>query len=54
MEQLKKDGKLIVPVAPVKSLQSLKLITKRNKKMIEKDLLPVMFVPMVLAISKKQ
>jgi len=47
IEQLKEGGKMIVPVGPVRSLQSLKLITKKNKKIIEKDLLPVMFVPMV-------
>jgi len=47
IEQLKEGGKLIVPVGPVRSLQSLKLITKKEKRIIEKDLLPVMFVPMV-------
>jgi len=47
IEQLKEGGKMILPVGPVRSLQSLKLITKRNKRIVEKDLLPVMFVPMV-------
>ena len=47
IEQLKDGGKMIVPVGPVNSLQSLKLITKRNKRVIERDLMPVMFVPMV-------
>jgi protein-L-isoaspartate(D-aspartate) O-methyltransferase len=47
IEQLKEGGKMIVPVGAVRALQSLKLITKKNKRIIEKDLLPVMFVPMV-------
>jgi len=47
IEQLKDGGKMIVPVGPVNSLQSLKLITKKNKKIVEKDLLPVRFVPMI-------
>ena len=47
IEQLKEGGKMIVPVGPVHSPQSLKLITKKNKKISEKDLLPVLFVPMV-------
>ena len=47
IEQLKDGGKIIIPVGPVLSLQSLKLITKTGKKIVEKDLLPVRFVPMV-------
>jgi len=47
IEQLKDDGKMIVPVGPVYSPQSLKFITKKDKRIIEKDLLPVLFVPMV-------
>ena len=47
IEQLKDGGKMIVPVGPLYSTQSLKLLTKQNKKIIEKDLIPVMFVPMV-------
>ena len=47
IEQLKEGGKMIVPVGPVFSVQSLKLITKRRNQMIERDLLPVIFVPMV-------
>jgi len=38
---------MILPVGPVNSLQFLKLITKKDKKIIEEDLLPVVFVPMV-------
>jgi len=47
IEQLKDGGKIIVPVGPVLSSQSLKLITKKGKQIIEKELLPVIFVPMV-------
>ena len=47
IEQLKDGGKIIVPVGPVNSQQSLKLITKKGKKITEKDLFPVIFVPMV-------
>jgi len=47
IEQLKDGGKMIIPVGEVHSTQSLKLIFKKDKKIIEKDLLPVRFVPMV-------
>jgi protein-L-isoaspartate(D-aspartate) O-methyltransferase len=47
IEQLKEDGKLILPIGEVNSVQWLKLITKKEKRIIEKDLLPVRFVPMV-------
>ena len=47
IEQLKDGGKMIVPVGPVLLPQSLKLITKRGKRIIEEDLLPVRFVPMI-------
>jgi len=47
VEQLKDGGKMIIPVGPVNTVQSLKIITKKGNKLIEKDLLPVMFVPMV-------
>jgi len=46
VEQLKDGGKMIVPVGKVHAVQSLKLITKKGKKIIEEDLLPVRFVPM--------
>jgi len=46
LEQLKEGGKIILPVGPTNS-QSLKLVTKKDKKILENDLLPVMFVPMV-------
>jgi protein-L-isoaspartate(D-aspartate) O-methyltransferase len=47
IDQLKEGGKMILPVGPVNSVQSLKIITKKDNRIIEKDLLPVMFVPMV-------
>jgi len=46
-EQLAEGGKMILPVGPVNSAQFLKLITKQGGKVIERELLPVRFVPMV-------
>ena len=45
--QLKEGGKMVIPVGEVYSVQSLKLVTKKDGKIIENDLLPVRFVPMV-------
>ncbi|MCL2765661.1 MAG: protein-L-isoaspartate(D-aspartate) O-methyltransferase [Treponema sp.] len=47
IEQLKENGKMIIPVGKIHSTQMLKLITKKDKNITEKDLLPVRFVPMV-------
>jgi len=47
IEQLKDGGQMIIPVGPVHEIQSLKLITKKDKIITEKELLPVRFVPMV-------
>jgi protein-L-isoaspartate(D-aspartate) O-methyltransferase len=47
IEQLKEGGAMIVPVGPVHSVQLLKRITKKDGRIIEDDLLPVRFVPMV-------
>ena len=47
VEQLKNGGRMILPVGKVNSVQMLKLITKENNKITEKELLPVRFVPMV-------
>ena len=47
MEQLKEGGKMIIPVGDIHSVQILKIIMKKNGQFIEKDLLPVRFVPMV-------
>jgi protein-L-isoaspartate(D-aspartate) O-methyltransferase len=52
VEQLKDGGKMIIPVGDVHSLQFLKLVTKKGNKTIEKDLLPVRFVPMVETAPK--
>ena len=46
-EQLKEGGKMIIPVGKANSVQYLKLITKKDKKVTATDLLPVRFVPMV-------
>ena len=46
-QQLKEGGKMIIPVGKINSVQSLKIIMKDDGKIIEKDLLPVRFVPMV-------
>jgi protein-L-isoaspartate(D-aspartate) O-methyltransferase len=47
IEQLKDGGKMIIPVGDVFSVQWLKLLTKQGVKIVEEDLLPVRFVPMV-------
>jgi len=47
VEQLAEGGKMILPVGPVNSVQFLKLVTKQGGKVIERELLPVRFVPMV-------
>jgi len=47
VEQLKDGGKMIIPVGEVHAVQFLKLIIKKDKKIIAQDLLPVRFVPMV-------
>ena len=45
IEQLKEGGKMILPVGPEFSAQYLILVEKRNGKLIEKNMLPVRFVP---------
>jgi len=45
--QLKDGGKMIIPVGKPGSVQSLKLITKKDGKINEKELFLVRFVPMV-------
>ena len=47
VEQLAEGGKMVLPVGPANSVQYLKLIIKRDNKIIENELLPVRFVPMV-------
>lgn len=46
-EQLKEGGRMIIPVGGAHSVQWLKLITKRDGRIAEKDLIPVRFVPML-------
>jgi protein-L-isoaspartate(D-aspartate) O-methyltransferase len=45
--QLAEGGKMILPVGPANYVQYLKLITKKDNKITERDLLPVRFVPMM-------
>jgi protein-L-isoaspartate(D-aspartate) O-methyltransferase len=45
IDQLKDGGKMIIPVGAVTRVQSLKLVTKKNGKIKERNLLPVRFVP---------
>jgi protein-L-isoaspartate(D-aspartate) O-methyltransferase len=47
IDQLAESGKMILPVGPANSVQYLKLVTKQGGKVIERELLPVRFVPMV-------
>jgi len=47
IEQLKVEARMVIPVGPVSSVQYLKIIIKKDKGFIERDLLPVRFVPMV-------
>ena len=47
LEQLKEGGKMIIPIGDIYSVQTLKIIIKKNGRFMEKDLLPVRFVPMV-------
>ena len=47
VEQLKEGGRMIAPVGDQYGTQYLKLVTKKEGKITEKDLLAVRFVPMV-------
>ena len=47
IQQLREGGTMIIPVGETHSAQWLKLITKKDGKAIEENLLPVRFVPMV-------
>ena len=47
LEQLKKDGRMVVPVGPRHQTQVLKLIVKTEDSFIEKNTHYVRFVPMV-------
>lgn len=45
IDQLKEGGKLVIPVGPRYSVQSLQLITKKDNKTKVQNLFPVRFVP---------
>jgi protein-L-isoaspartate(D-aspartate) O-methyltransferase len=45
IDQLKEGGKLIIPVGPRYSVQSLQLVTRKNGKTRIQNLIPVRFVP---------
>ena len=45
INQLKEGGRMVVPVG--ENFQVLKLIVKKEVSIIEKDIIPVLFVPMV-------
>ena len=47
IEQLKDGGKMIIPVGEIHAVQSLKLLTKAGDSYIARELLPVLFVPMI-------
>jgi protein-L-isoaspartate(D-aspartate) O-methyltransferase len=47
IDQLKEGGKMIIPVGATGAVQSLKLVVKKDRKIIERDILPVRFVPLV-------
>jgi len=44
IEQLKEGGRMVIPIG--ESYQELKLLIKKNGKIIEKSIIPVRFVPM--------
>jgi len=45
IDQLKEGGKLVIPVGPKYSVQSLQLVTKKDGKAKIRNLFPVRFVP---------
>ncbi len=47
VEQLKINGTMILPVGPVQSIQKLIKVTRTEKGIKQKTLLPVRFVPMI-------
>ena len=44
-EQLKEDGKMIIPVGSPFMTQSLMLVEKKGKRTVTRNLMPVVFVP---------
>ena len=47
VDQLKEGGKLVIPVGPKYSVQSLQLVTKKKGKTSVTNLFPVRFVPFI-------
>jgi protein-L-isoaspartate(D-aspartate) O-methyltransferase len=45
LEQLKDGGRMVIPIGSPFMTQTLTLVEKKDKKMITKSLLPVVFVP---------
>ena len=45
IDQLKVGGRMIIPVGPHHGIRQLVLITKKKNKIIQKNLMPVRFVP---------
>ena len=45
IDQLKEGGKIVIPVGPRSSVQSLQLLTKKDNKTKVQNLFPVRFVP---------
>jgi protein-L-isoaspartate(D-aspartate) O-methyltransferase len=52
--QLKDEGALVMPVGEQGETQALKLVKKRDKKITQKNLAPVRFVPFTGKQGKKQ
>jgi len=46
VEQLKDGGRMVLPVGKTHEVQSLRLLTKTDGQIIDKELLLVRFVPM--------
>ena len=46
-EQLKEGGRMVIPVGPQWTGQTLYVLTKKRGKVRERDVIPVRFVPMV-------
>lgn len=45
VEQLRSQGKMIIPIGGVNCIQNLILVTKEEDRILQKPLLPVRFVP---------
>ena len=45
LEQLKPDGRMVIPVGPTGGTQQLLLVTKENGEVVTEQLTPVRFVP---------